>query len=124
MDDDPLIAEADTDEVDTSSPDRPSEPTDPHALALIHRIDGVGEIAGDGPHLDDDAGGAVSGQDVDLAAIDLEIARHHIETVLTQETSGYRLPDPANRDPVGQIDISCCSNSSTLTSRKVSTFTC
>lgn len=112
-----------SEKVDTTGPDTSGESTHPTTFLVRDCVDGV-TSAGDGPHLDNDDRRPVAGDDVDLATVDDDVGGFDLEIMLGEPPRGQPFSNPSQGGTgVGQRLSSVFSSFSTLTSRKVSTWT-
>ena len=123
MEVDPMLSDADTEEIAAACPHSDREPLHPGPLAPIDRIDRIAS-SGSGSHLNGDGGAAINGQQVDLPIGESHIGLVDLQPMSRQKPCGKTLPgDSKTPSGVLQMGSSDFSNSSTLTSRKVRTWT-
>lgn len=123
MDIEASVADPHADEVHPTGPDARSESPNVGALDIVHRIYGVGLCSG-GPNFDGDESRPVVCQEVDLTSGNADVPIDDFEPVLAEKPRSQLLSGSAEAPAIfGQIWSSDFSNSSTFTSRKVSTWT-
>ena len=123
MDVDTPVIDAHTDEIDPTGSDLPCESSHPIAFRAAHGVDRI-DPAGDGPDLDRHEFRAVACQEIDLTFRKSNIAIQDVEAMLTEKPGSQSLASFAKgATSVVQMGSSEFSNSSTFTSRKVSTWT-
>ena len=96
---------------------------DPAPLLRINRVDRIDSSRG-GAHLYHQWGPIVDNE-VDLSAAQRSVSGDDVEAPLLEPLGGDGLAQPSQlRPPISQMEISVFSSFSTLTSRKVRTWTC
>lgn len=121
MDVNSLAVEPDTDEIDPVCADVACQTLNSEPLPLVNGVDGVLRQPGRSD-FDGNLDSTVHGEQVDLPTRHLNVPSDDLEALAAQESSCDELSCPAQiLAGTAQILSSECSNSSTLTSRKVST---
>lgn len=120
---DSKVGDADTQEVATRSPDPGGETPHPDTLCVVDGIDRIGP-PGRGADLHCDQCAGIVRQEIDLTIRECHVGLDDLQPVGGQKPCGQPLPRGAEApSPVVQMGSSDFSNSSTLTSRKVRTWT-
>jgi hypothetical protein len=117
-------AEANPEITDPGDPEPPGEATDMHPLVLVDGVDGVA-VAAHGSNLDRHPTPSITNHDVDLPAIHFDVARNDGKATCRQPPSRELLTGRAQFGAARAQSLSSVFSSfSTLTSRKVRTWTC
>lgn len=127
MDVDPGGIQPDADNVGPGGADLSGEPGDPFPLLRIDRVYRV-VSADSSTYFDGHSFSTVYREDVDFPTSDSSVGCEDGETLVLEEPNGETLPVTTYVRSTAQQPISggrpTCSSCSTLTSRKVSTWTC
>lgn len=123
MEVDRIFTETDSQEVDALDPQPRGQPSHPSPFGLVDRVDRVVPTGG-GSNLHSDQGRAVAGDEIDLTTLELDVCIVDCQAVVGEEPGRKTFPRFAEGSSrVDQMGSSEFSSSSTLTSRKVRTWT-